>query len=185
MYETAELNLDLAGPTKQDRHCATGEKHVLFRLGEELFCLPAKNVRGVMGFGSLIPAADSNFLLIGFVFCQAKALPVFDLRPPLGLPATALCGKEEVLVLSHSSDARFRLGVLVESLENAREIHADSIQRISHNRIPQQFLRGMALCDAKKVLMLDLDFVISPAALRRLYTVAEVGKDCSLTLADQ
>lgn len=55
MYETAELNLDLAGPIKQARRCAAGEKHVLFRLGEELFCLPAKNVIGVMGFGSLIP----------------------------------------------------------------------------------------------------------------------------------
>ena len=121
-------------------------------------------------YGFWLPdsAADSNFLLICFVFCQAKALPVFDLRPPLGLPAPALRGKEEVLVLSHSSDARFRLGVLVESLENAREIHVDGIRRISHNRIPQQFLRGLAWCDAKKVLMLDLDCLISPNALRRL-----------------
>ncbi len=172
MYETAEYDLVLAHTTKKLRLCASGEKHVLFRLGGVLFCLPAKNVRGVMGVGSLIPVGSSSFLLTGFLFCQAKALPVFDIRPPLGLPAPALSGKEEVLMLTLPSDARFRLGVIVESLENSCEIHADAVKNHAHSRIPRQFLRGVALCDDQEIIMLDLDFLISPTALRRLSNIA-------------
>ena len=179
MRETAELNL--VDPTqvdpreiescKKSRAVAPGEKHVLFKLGGETFCLPACKVRGVMGVGSLIPAVNQSFLLIGFVFCQAKALPVFDLRTPLGLPTPDRGGKEEVLVLSLPSDARFRMGILVESLESATEIHPASIRSIPHGKIPQQFLRGSALLNGREVLALDLDFLISPAALRRLSTI--------------
>ena len=166
MYETAEpILVDL---TEKARYAEPGEKHVLFRLGNETFGLAAQIVRGVMGIGSLIPAANSSFLLIGFVFCQTKALPVFDIRTALGLPAPGLGGKEEVLVLSLPSDARLRIGILVESLENACAIHSAAIKGVVQNRIPPQFLRGSARLDEREVLVLDLDFLISPTALRRL-----------------
>ena len=176
MCETAELTLadltrvnpEAVAPDKKSKLSAPGEKHVLFRFGRETFCLPAANVRGVMGVGSLIPAANASYLLTGFVFCQAKALPVFDIRAPLGLSAPALHGKEEVLVLSLPSDARFRIGIIVDSLENAAEINPASIRSIAHCTIPQQFLRGSAHLNGREVLALDLDFLISSAALRRL-----------------
>ncbi len=148
------------------------EKHVRFRLSGEAFCLRAEMVRGVMGAQSLIPALNSGLGVVGFVFCQNKALPVLDLRPKLNLHPSEVSAKGAIILVSLPSEPRFRAGIVVEQIEQAMEFSTDAVLNQIHDQIPLQFLRGKVVLEERTTWVLDLDFLLNPVHLRRLESIS-------------
>ena len=148
------------------------EKHVRFRLSGETFCLRAEMVRGVMGAQSLIPALNSGLGVVGFVFCQNKALPVLDLRPKLNLHPSEVSSKGAIILVSLPSEPRFRAGIVVEQIEQAVEFSSDAVLSQIHDQIPLQFLRGNVILEDGTIWVLDLDFLLNPVHLRRLESIS-------------
>lgn len=148
------------------------EKYVRFRLSKQAFCLRAETVRGVMGAQSLIPALNSGFDMVGFIFSQNKALAVLDLRPKLNLHPGEVSAKGTIILVSLPSDPQIKAGILVEQLEATVEFGPTAVINEPHPQIPLQFLRGKVQLEDETVWVLDLDFLLNPVHLRRLETLS-------------
>ena len=174
MKETADALLTSLFETRFDRSKPHRilEKHVRFRLSGEAFCLRAEMVRGVMGAQSLIPALNSGLGVVGFVFCQNKALPVLDLRPKLNLHPSEVSAKGAIILVSLPSEPRFRAGIVVEQIEQAVEFSPDQVLNQIHDQIPLQFLRGKVILEDGTIWVLELDFLLNPVHLRRLESIS-------------
>ena len=144
------------------------EGYIRFQLGGESFCLPAQNIRGVSGAQSLLPAINSGLEVVGCLFSLGRTLPVLDLRPKLNLHPVALSKKSSIVLVSLATDPRLRAGIVVEQLETTIRFSVDRVKNRRHEDVPVQFVRGLVQEGEEKIWVLDLEFLINPADLRRL-----------------
>ncbi|PZR07728.1 MAG: chemotaxis protein CheW [Archangium gephyra] len=138
--------------------------HVVFRVGDAEYVLPASDVAQMESFTRVTPVPGSNPWVAGLVQVRGQAIPLLDLRARFGLPPIA-----------HTIDSRF---IVVRTGGRTLALLADQardVLRIEDSefhpppevlaRQSQGFVRDVAQAGKRLVLRIDLDRVIGNETL--------------------
>lgn len=126
---------------------------VAFHLGGELHGCDIALVEEVVTRQRIHPLPDVPPEMLGVILLRGEMLPVLDLGPALGVPASRE-DRRAVLVVGLGGS---RAGVAVDRMEEVLDVPADSVRPAPHtggDRDP--FVAGVARLDAGLVNLIDL-----------------------------
>ncbi|MCB2102291.1 MAG: chemotaxis protein CheW, partial [Rhodobacterales bacterium] len=104
------------------------------------FAVESRLVREVLRTPPLTALPKTGSLLEGVGNVHGAAVPVFDIRPLLGLDAATPMARTQLLLLG---DGRESLGVLVDSADQLRAIPAGRIRAAEGHGAAEGILRGV------------------------------------------
>ncbi len=102
-----------------------GALHVLFRVGDSDYVLPAGDVLQMESFDGATPVPGTAAYVAGLVQVRGRVVPVVDLRARFGLPAVAPSIDTRVVVVQ---SAERTVGLLVDSAREVVELSPDAIK---------------------------------------------------------
>jgi len=131
---------------------------VTFRLGGDIYALPADQVRGVITKQPIVPIPSTPPHLLGVTHFRGEILPVFDLKVLLEL--TQSPGDPEYLIIARPGADSAALGC--DSCPDIVQLLADEIKAPGSTLGPQaaRYLRGTAVVREGAISLLDVDKVL-------------------------
>ncbi len=137
-----------------------------FSLAEEEYALKVSDVRGIIGYASIIPLAKANCCVEGLVYARGEELPVIDLAKNFGFIGA---GSPEVKSIVLVEIEEIKVGLIVDSVPLVVELSNDMIFDLPANH-PGEPLRIMKVgrIDERIIIIPELDQVLSPVALAAL-----------------
>lgn len=130
--------------------------HVVFRVGEAHYVLPASRVAELDTFASATPVPGTAAFVIGLVHVRGRVLPLVDLRVRFGLPPTEHGLDHRVLVIEQ--DAR-RVGLLVDSAREVIRIPPEAFVPPPDLVVERAagFVKAVAQVGPRLLMLLDCD----------------------------
>ncbi|HXF92348.1 MAG TPA: chemotaxis protein CheW [Nitrospiraceae bacterium] len=125
--ELAETAPSQLGPAVEPSAGDTPHRICLITLGGELFAVDLRHVREVFEVESVTPVPGMPSTLTGVANLRGTVMPLADLRPVLGLPASGPRPKYAVVV---QYDAQ-QVAVLVDQVPEIRTIRAGEMLEAS------------------------------------------------------
>jgi purine-binding chemotaxis protein CheW len=131
---------------------------VIFRLGSEIYALPADQVRGVVAKQPIVPIPSTPPHLLGVTHFRGEILPVFDLKVLFGLAATP--GAPEYLIIARPGADSAALGC--DSCPDIVQVPADEIKAPGSTlgSPVARYLRGNAVGRDGAISVLDVEKVL-------------------------
>ena len=133
--------------------------HVLFRVGETDYVLPAADVIQMESFNGATEVPGCAAHVAGLVQIRGRVIPVIDLRVRFGLPPLERTLDSRVIVVA---DGNRHVGLLADSARQVLRIEADAFQS-PPDVIREQsrgFVSSIARAGAGVVLCIDFAKVI-------------------------
>jgi len=135
--------------------------HVLFRVGDTDYVLPAADVLQMESFTGATEVPGCAAYVAGLVQIRGRVIPVIDLRARFGLPPVERSIDSRVIVVA---DGQRHVGLLADSARQVVRIAADAFQPppalISEQS--RGFVSSIARSGAGVVLRIDFAKVIGP-----------------------
>jgi len=103
----------------------TGALHVLFRVGDTDYVLPAGDVLQMESFDGATPVPGTAGYVAGLVQVRGRVVPVVDLRARFGLPPVAHTIDTRVVVVQ---SAERTVGLLVDSAREVVQLPPDALK---------------------------------------------------------
>jgi purine-binding chemotaxis protein CheW len=133
---------------------------VTFRLGPEVYALPADQVRGVIARQPVVPIPSTPSHLLGITNFRGEVLPVFDLNVLLGLSQEP--GQPEYFIIARPGADSAALGC--DSCPDIMQVAAEDMD-VSQAAAPSPaspYLRGHCVTQQSLINVLDVDKVLQP-----------------------
>lgn len=140
------------------------ELHVVFRVGEAEYVIPATAVLQMESFTGATEVPGVVPWVAGVVQVRGRVIPIIDLRARFGLPRVSPTIESRFLVVRRGART---LGLLVDSARDVVRIESSSFHP-PPDVLAQQthgFVREVAQAGPRTVLRIDLDRVIGTDAL--------------------
>ena len=135
--------------------------HVLFRVGDGSYAVPADRVAVMESFEGATRVPGTAPWVAGLVQIRGEVVPVVDLRARFGLPAVERTLDHRVVVVREGDRT---VGLLVDSAREvvsiARDLFRDPPEPIA--RSADRFVRGVVKVGDRLVMSLDTERVIGP-----------------------
>lgn len=130
--------------------------HVLFKVGEADYVLPASEVVQMESFTGATPVPGVAPYVAGLVQIRGRVIPVIDLRLRFGLPEQERTLDSRVIVVR---DQERHVGLLVDSAREVLRINPEDFHEPPEvvTQQAQGFVRWVA--QAGKRLVMQIDFV--------------------------
>jgi purine-binding chemotaxis protein CheW len=145
-----------SAPEAAQERDASALEFLSFRLGEETYALPLRNLDEILPLPTISPVPFTPSYLLGVVAHRGGVLPVVDVRPVLGIEE----GQEEseggrLLVVMHGNE---KLGVLAEAVAQIVKLTEDSLAPPPETLDPSRaaYLRGTAEAAEGPLVVLDV-----------------------------
>lgn len=140
---------------------AVGERHVVYRLGEQTFASPISQLREVVRLPAVTPVPGTPDWLLGVANIRGDVLSVVDFPAALGVTGGAT-GKRSVLVAG-TSDGRLSLGLTVDEVMGIRRCSPSPWAADDRRESGPlgEFLTGLFEWDRRLTPVLDLDRVLT------------------------
>ncbi|MEO8179604.1 MAG: chemotaxis protein CheW [Deltaproteobacteria bacterium] len=137
------------------------ELHVLFRVGETDYVLPATDVLQMESFTGATEVPGCAPYVAGLVQIRGRVIPVIDLRARFGLPPLERTIDSRVIVVA---DGHRQVGLLADSARQVVRIDAQAFQAPPAVVSEQSrgFVSSIARAGAGVVLRIDFAKVIGP-----------------------
>jgi chemotaxis signal transduction protein len=131
---------------------------VTFRLGRDIYALPATQVTGVLAGQPLVPIPSTPDHLLGVTHFRGEILPVFDLKVMLGLTETPAA--PDYLLIARPGADTAALGC--DSCPDIVHVLTDDIKppRSASGSDVDRYLQGHVLVREGVVGVLDIDKVL-------------------------
>jgi purine-binding chemotaxis protein CheW len=138
--------------------------HVLFKVGEGKYVLPARDVLYMESFTGATKVPGTLPFVAGVVQIRSRVVPLVDLRTRFGLPQVATTLDSRVVVVQHGERA---VGLLVDSAREVVGIAADAFAPPPEIVSEQAagFVVAVAQAGAGLVMLLDFGKVIGEEVL--------------------
>jgi purine-binding chemotaxis protein CheW len=137
------------------------ELHVLFRVGETDYVLPAADVLQMESFTGATEVPGCAAHVAGLVQIRGRVIPVIDLRARFGLPPAEHTIDSRVIVVA---DGQRHVGLLADSARQVLRIEAEAFQPppalISEQS--RGFVSSIARVGPGVVMRIDFAKVIGP-----------------------
>jgi len=131
---------------------------VTFRLGSDLYALPAEQVRGVIARQPIVPIPSTPDHLLGVTHFRGEILPVFDLKVLLGL--TQEPADPEYFIIARPGADSAALGC--DSCPDIVHVTSDELKPPGSTLASPvaRYLRGHVLVPEGTIGVLDVDKVL-------------------------
>jgi purine-binding chemotaxis protein CheW len=147
---------------------------VVFQLGTARFALPAEIVDELTRAFRFEVLPDVPPVVVGAVNLRGAVLPVFDLRPHLGLPEKAPDVTDH-FVVARAGGARIVLHV--DRVLELRSIAVTPIARAPDLRSKGELVSGVAPIDDGTLFVYDLSKLLSEAEARSVARALEARRE--------
>jgi purine-binding chemotaxis protein CheW len=142
------------------------EALLVFRALGDACAVPLVRVREIVPCGYVTRVPHMPPWVRGVINLRGVVVPLVDLGPRAGLAATELSERACVLVveIDHEGESQ-PVGLVVEAVSHVAQIAAHEIEPVPGFGTPLDatLLRGVGTFEARPVLILDLDRILSPA----------------------
>jgi purine-binding chemotaxis protein CheW len=153
MEATREQPQLSASPASEPIKSAVPSRICLISLGGELFAIDLRHVREVFELESVTPVPGMPASLVGVANLRGTVVPLTDLRPALGVPASA--APKYVVVVRHGAQ---QVGILIDDVPEIRTIHGDDLLTSSAHGITESrpFLSGLVKIEDRMSGMVEV-----------------------------
>ncbi|NGZ29239.1 MAG: chemotaxis protein CheW [Magnetococcales bacterium] len=150
--------------TALQAHTPQSIQLLTFRLREELFAIPIRNVREVLKPSKIthIPAAPE--FLKGVINVRGNVVPVVDLQIKFRMPATVLGKSSRVIIVeSRVGDKDLILGALADSVDEVIDMETSQIEPPPPVGIDldSRFIQGIGKRGEEFIILLEVGKVFS------------------------
>ena len=153
-------------------------QYLTFQLTGEMYAVGILNVKEIIEYGQLTEIPMMPAFIRGVINLRGSVVPVIDLAARFG-HAQSEIGKRTCIVIVEVSqeDSKHDLGIMVDAVSEVLEVSAADIEPAPAfgAKIRADFIDGMAKINAKFVIILDIQRVLSVDEIASLATVAENG----------
>jgi purine-binding chemotaxis protein CheW len=136
-----------------------GILHVLFRVGDGEYVLPASDVLQMESYSGATAVPGTEPFVAGLVQVRGRVVPVIDLRKRFGLPPAAPTLDTRVVVVQRDERT---VGLVVDSAREVLQLGADALKPppdvLAHHG--HGFVKAVAKAGARLVLLIDFAKVI-------------------------
>ena len=137
--------------------------HVIFRVGDNAYALPVRDVVEVLRMVALTPLPEAPPWVAGILNLRGQGLAVVDTRHRLGLspfqPSPNL-----VIMVVHVGERDW--GMIVGDVLEVIDLSAEHLQRIDHHAGIASLVQHVAQVQGRTVMVLDLARLLGSVALR-------------------
>lgn len=162
--------------SKQEQHsapavCEEHAQYLTFMLQDELFAVSILAIREIIEYGHLTPVPMMPSFIRGVINLRGSVVPVVDLQARFGKGRSETKRRTCVVIVEVAGEEGLQqMGVLVDAVNEVLEIPATDIEPPPSfgTRIKSEFIAGMGKVDARFVILLDIQNVLSVADLTAL-----------------
>ena len=151
-------------------------QYLTFQLTGEMYAVGILNVKEIIEYGQLTEIPMMPAFIRGVINLRGSVVPVIDLAARFG-HAQSEIGKRTCIVIVEVSqeDSKHDLGIMVDAVSEVLEVSAADIEPAPAfgAKIRADFIDGMAKINAKFVIILDIQKVLSVDEMAQLSKVAD------------
>lgn len=142
-------------------------------VGRENLAVPISAVREILEVGRMTPLPQTPDFVKGVMNLRGAVVPVIDLGARFGFGSTQIGRRSAIIVVEARGDEdhdRLIAGVLVDAVYEVLEVDSHRIEVAPSLgvAVAAEFIAGMINVAGGYAVLLNLDQVLSPAALSRL-----------------
>ncbi len=128
--------------------------HVICRIGESEYAIPADEVFQMENFIAATPVPGAPSYVSGLIQVRQKIIPVLDARKRFGLPEAAVTGESRVVVLKLSERL---VGLVVDSAREVQNISPELFKAPPEiiARQSEGFVKSVANFKERIIMLLD------------------------------
>ena len=171
----AATNAATAIAARQLAAAGEANQYLTFSLAGEMFAVGILNVKEIIEYGSLTEIPMMPAFIRGVINLRGAVVPVIDLAARFGSKASEVQRRTCIVIVEiRAGDSRHDLGIVVDAVSEVLEIPAAEIEPppAFGAKIRTDFIAGMGKVNAKFVIILDIQQVLS---VDEMASIAEVG----------
>jgi purine-binding chemotaxis protein CheW len=155
-----------------------GHKFLTFLLGREIYGLPIKKAKEIIGMMEITHIPKTQSYIKGVINLRGKIIPIVDLRLRFGMVEKEYSDRTCIIVIEVNANETQRLaGIVVDTVSEVVNIQQGEIEPSPEYdaQIEGNFLTGLGKMKDKVILILDIEKILSREELAHLKP--ELGKN--------
>ena len=135
------------------------EEFVVFRIGEQEFCIEIALTREIRGWAQSTSLPHSPDYLVGVINLRGAILPIVNLAIRFGLPSD-LPNERHVIIVVQFNEKAF--GLLVDSVSDILNVTAEDLRPVPEldSRLAENFFKRVVVQDKRIICEIMLDQII-------------------------
>jgi len=141
-----------------------GGNFLTFLLGEEVYGLPIKKAREIIGMMEITHIPRTQKYIKGVINLRGKIISIIDLRLKFGMDGTDYTERTCIIIIEVESGANQRLvGIVVDAVCEVLNIQKNEIDPAPdyETRIEREFIIGLGKMKDRVVLILDIEMILN------------------------
>jgi purine-binding chemotaxis protein CheW len=141
-----------------------GGKFLTFLLREEVYGLPLKKAREIIGMMAITHIPRTQRYIKGVINLRGKIIPVIDLRLKFGIEGKAYTERTCIIIIEVDAGDNQRLvGVTVDTVYEVLNLQKNEIEPAPEYDAPLEkgFLTGLGKTKDKVVMILDIEKILN------------------------
>jgi purine-binding chemotaxis protein CheW len=143
---------------------ATPTQYLTFRIADETYAVGILKIREILRYETVTKVPTTPQSIRGVLNLRGRVVPVVDLAVRLGLPESTVTKWSCVIIVETELDGEQTvMGVMVDSVKEVIELLSNEIEPPPPfgTQVRVSYLTGMAKCDNKFILILDIDEILA------------------------
>lgn len=146
-------------------------KYLTFLLDEEVYGLPIKKAREIIGMMAITHIPKTQGYIKGVINLRGKIIPIVDLRLRFGMAEKEYSERTCVIVLEvNSHESRRLVGIAVDTVSEVVNIQQKEIEPPPEYdaQIEGNFLTGLGKIKDRVILILDIEKILNREELTQI-----------------
>ncbi len=147
---------------------AQGGKFLTFTLANEVYGIPIKKVKEIIGIMEITNIPKTNECVKGVINLRGKIIPIIDLRLKFGMEEKPYTERTCIIVIEiFLSGIQKLIGVVVDAVAEVLNIQSGEIEPSLEyeTQIGDNFLTGIGKVKEKIVLILEIEKILNVAEI--------------------
>lgn len=165
------MNMGQALETNYDVTGQEGEQFLTFILAGEEYGVDILRVQEIRGWTRTTPIPNAPQYIKGVINLRGTIVPIIDLRERFNMETQEYGPTTVVIVVraEHEDNERI-MGIVVDAVSEVYSLQEENRQAPPDlgNALDEQFITALATVDEKMIILLDIDRMLSNAALQQL-----------------
>lgn len=139
---------------------AGGQEYVTFSLNDEMYAIPALNVREIIEMANITKVPHLPVFFKGVINLRGTIIPVVELKQKLDIVYDGNKKHTCIIITEFSGGV---MGLVVDAVSDVLNISSELISSTPSfgTTINTEFIRGMGRVNSNLVIILDVDRVLS------------------------
>jgi purine-binding chemotaxis protein CheW len=144
-----------------------GGKFLTFLLGGEVYGIPIKKVKEILGRVEITRLTRTEGSIVGAGNFRGQSVPIVDLRRKFGLEAVDSTGYTCIIIETNGFENQIFIGITVDTVSEVAGIAMKDIEPPPEYEAKSEgdFLAGLGKLKNKLILILDCDKILSPTEI--------------------